>query len=200
MRPGQRHLYRVNSVLPAETGTPLRPAVCLTCTIATASDNGGERRIGIPARQNGPAGGRNEWHDRYETAAAHTGAGNDGNDGREHRQAKDPARRDRSRGRNTSSEYSPTLVSRFSPEKRRSVPIASLSASRRRRSLAHAMVLFLFSIALSLYLASSAACASLRALLSPFSSPFRPVRIKMELSSSSESLRREDSSLFTADL
>lgn len=147
MRPGQRHLYRVSSVLPA-TGSSLHPAVCLTCTVATTTtsdDIQGERRIGASGRQNGSTGGRSELHDRYETVAQTSGD-------REHRPTKDH-RKDRSRGRNASSKF-PTqyhLPARRSSRLARE-ELSYLVASHRRASLlCTLLVSIVFSVATSLW-------------------------------------------------
>lgn len=94
MRPGQRHLYRVNSTIP-HTGLPLHPAVCLTCTVSPGmtSDDEGEHRTSSSNRQNG---NRNEWHDHYETQT-------DRVDNKEHR--KESPRKDKSKSKNVSSEF-----------------------------------------------------------------------------------------------
>lgn len=92
MRPGQRHLYRVSSILP-HMGSPLRPAVCLTCTISSDMTNNDEHRTGSLNWQNGLTN-RNEWHDHYEI---HT-------DNKEHRQAKDTSKKNKLKNRNVLSE------------------------------------------------------------------------------------------------
>lgn len=38
MKPAQRHLYRVSSVIPV-TGTSLLPAKCITCVVVPAHEN-----------------------------------------------------------------------------------------------------------------------------------------------------------------
>ncbi|XP_011685128.1 PREDICTED: uncharacterized protein LOC105448319 [Wasmannia auropunctata] len=93
MRPGQRHLYRVSSTLPP-TGSPLRPAICLTCTISSDTTNDeGEHRTSSSNWQNGlPI--RNEWHDdHYEIHI-------DNINNKEHRQAKDISKKDKLKNRN----------------------------------------------------------------------------------------------------
>ncbi|XP_012217844.1 inactive dipeptidyl peptidase 10 isoform X2 [Linepithema humile] len=94
MRPGQRHLYRVNSTIPHTTGSPLHPAVCLTCTVSSGmtSDDEGEHRTSSSNRQNGMTN-RNEWHDHYETQT-------DRIDNKEHR--KETPRKDKSKSKNVS--------------------------------------------------------------------------------------------------
>jgi len=71
MRPGQRHLYRVSSIVP-RLGSTLRPATCLTCNISSGitSDDRSERRISSSNRKNSLIN-QNEWHDRYETQTDH---------------------------------------------------------------------------------------------------------------------------------
>lgn len=98
MRPGQRHLYRVSSTLP-RTGTPLHPAVCLTCTISSGMTNDEEsgHRISFASRQDDLIN-RNEWHDHDETQT-------DSTDDKEHHLAKDSSRKDKSKSKNISSEF-----------------------------------------------------------------------------------------------
>ncbi|XP_070168880.1 inactive dipeptidyl peptidase 10-like isoform X2 [Polyergus mexicanus] len=97
MRPGQRHLYRVSSTLP-RTGSPLHPAVCLTCTISSDMTNNDEseyRTSSSNARQNGQTN-PNEWHqDHYESQT-------DNIDNKENRQAKDTSKKNKSKNRNIS--------------------------------------------------------------------------------------------------
>ncbi|XP_071574848.1 inactive dipeptidyl peptidase 10 isoform X2 [Temnothorax nylanderi] len=90
MRPGQRHLYCVSSALP-RMGSPLRPAICLTCTISSDMTNADENeyRTSSSNWQNGLTN-RNEWHDHHEI---HT-------DSKEHRQAKDISKKDKLKKRN----------------------------------------------------------------------------------------------------
>lgn len=85
MRPGQRHLYRISSTLP-RLGSPLRPPMCLTCTISsdmTSDDENGHRISSFNGLIN-----RNEWHET--------------DNNKEHHQAKD--KKDKSKNRNVSSE------------------------------------------------------------------------------------------------
>lgn len=103
MRPGQRHLYRVSSTLPL-MGSPLRPAICLTCTISSdmINDDESEHRTSSSNWQNGLTN-RNEWHDHYEIQTD--------NINKEHRQTKDISKKDK-KNRNVLSEcyYSSYLV------------------------------------------------------------------------------------------
>ncbi|CAL1688983.1 unnamed protein product [Lasius platythorax] len=95
MRPGQRHLYRVSSTLP-HTGTPLHPAICLTCTVSSDMMNNDEsehRTSSSNAHQNGQTN-PNEWHqDHYESQT-------DNNDNKENRQAKDTSKKKKSKNKN----------------------------------------------------------------------------------------------------
>lgn len=97
MKPGQRHLYRINATIP-HTGSPLHPAVCLTCTVSTGttSDDEGEHRTSSSNRQNG---NRNEWHDHYETQTDRI------ENKEQHRPAKESHRKDKSKNKNVSSEF-----------------------------------------------------------------------------------------------
>lgn len=94
MRPGQRHLYRVSSTLP-RTGSPLRPAICLTCTISSDMTNDDEsgHRTSSSNWQNGLTN-RNEWHE----------IPTDNINSKEHRQAKDISKKDKLKKRNALSE------------------------------------------------------------------------------------------------
>ncbi|XP_025073076.1 inactive dipeptidyl peptidase 10 isoform X3 [Pogonomyrmex barbatus] len=93
MRPGQRHLYRVSSTLP-RMGSPLRPAICLTCTTSSDIINNGEseHRTSSSNWENGLTN-RNEWHEHYEIQI-------DNINNKEHRQAKDISKKDKLRNRN----------------------------------------------------------------------------------------------------
>ncbi|XP_036146942.1 dipeptidyl aminopeptidase-like protein 6 isoform X3 [Monomorium pharaonis] len=93
MRPGQRHLYRVSSTLP-QTGSPLRPAICLTCTISSDMTNSDESeyRTSSSNWQTGLTN-RNEWHDHYKIST-------DNINSKEHRQAKDITKKDKLKKRN----------------------------------------------------------------------------------------------------
>jgi len=95
MRPSQRHLYRVNATLP-HTGSPLRPAICLTCTILsdTINDDESEHSPSSSNWQNGLIY-QNEWHDHYEIQNANS---------KEHRQTKDISKRNKLKNRNVLSE------------------------------------------------------------------------------------------------
>ncbi|GAB1868634.1 Dipeptidyl peptidase 4 [Camponotus japonicus] len=88
MRPGQRHLYRVSSTLP-RTGSPLHPAICLTCTVSsdmTNNDESEHRTSSSNTRQNDQTN-LNEWHhDHYESQTDNT-------DNKENRQAKDTSKK-----------------------------------------------------------------------------------------------------------
>lgn len=97
MRPGQRHLYRVSATLP-HTGSPLRPAVCLTCTTSSDVTNDDEsgRRTSSSNWQNGLVN-RNEWHDHHEIPT-------DNINSKEHRQTKDISKKDKLKKRNALSE------------------------------------------------------------------------------------------------
>lgn len=88
MRPGQRHLYRISSTLP-RLGSPLKPPMCLTCTILSdmTSDDENGHRISSVNWQNGLIN-RNEWHET--------------DNNKEHHQSKD--KKDKSKNRNVSSE------------------------------------------------------------------------------------------------
>lgn len=99
MRPGQRHLYRVSSTLPHE-GTPLPPAICLTCTVSSDvnNDENEHRTSSSNAHQNGQTN-PNEWHqDHYESQT-------DNIDNKENRQAKDTSKKNKSKNKNISSEF-----------------------------------------------------------------------------------------------
>ncbi|XP_050457297.1 inactive dipeptidyl peptidase 10 isoform X1 [Cataglyphis hispanica] len=90
MRPGQRHLYRVSSIVP-RSGSPLHPAICLTCTVSSdmTNDESEHRTSSSNARQN-----PNEWHqDHYESQT-------DNIDNKENRQAKDTSKRNKSKNKN----------------------------------------------------------------------------------------------------
>lgn len=93
MKPGQRHLYRVSSTLP-HIGSPLRPAVCLTCTISSDMTNDDKNEHWSSSNWQSSLSNRNEWHDHYEI---HT-------DGKEHRQTKDISKKDKLKNRNVLSE------------------------------------------------------------------------------------------------
>lgn len=99
-RPGQRHLYRVSSVVP-EAGLSLVPAICLTCTTSSVmgSDNENGHWIASPNRQNDPVTTRNEWHEDDEIQIDNT-------DNKEHRQ---PSKKDKSKNKNISSESEVSL-------------------------------------------------------------------------------------------
>lgn len=101
MKPGQRHLYRVSSTLP-HIGSPLHPAVCLTCTISSDMiKDGKNEHLSSSNWQNSLS--RNEWHDHYEI---HT-------NNKEHRQTKDISKKDKLKNRNVLSECQLTYFSCF---------------------------------------------------------------------------------------
>jgi len=99
MRPGQRHLYRVSSTLP-RTGSPLHPAICLTCTVSsdmTNNDESEHRTSSSNTRQNDQTN-LNEWHhDHYESQTDNT-------DNKENHQAKDTSKK-KSKNKNILSEF-----------------------------------------------------------------------------------------------
>lgn len=102
MRPGQRHLYRVSSILP-NMGSPLYPAVCLTCTTSSGIAMTDEHR-GIGGSSKNSLINRNEWQDHYESPI-------DDIDHKEHRQTKD--KKDKSKSKNISSEFYSRLLLYF---------------------------------------------------------------------------------------
>ncbi|XP_043277514.1 inactive dipeptidyl peptidase 10 isoform X2 [Venturia canescens] len=71
LRPGQRHLYRVSSILP-EIGRSLHPAVCITCSKAAKaegryalSDSETDLHAGIANRYSSWTD-QNDWSEQYE--------------------------------------------------------------------------------------------------------------------------------------
>lgn len=64
MRPGQRHLYYVSSLLP-HVGSSLHPAVCVTCT-ATSEGNRNKHRTASSGHHSAWSD-NNYIHDHYET-------------------------------------------------------------------------------------------------------------------------------------
>ncbi|KZC11531.1 Seprase, partial [Dufourea novaeangliae] len=64
MRPGQRHLYYVSSLLP-HIGSALHPAVCITCT--EASDGNLNDYQTVLSRHHSTSSDNNYIHDHYET-------------------------------------------------------------------------------------------------------------------------------------
>ncbi|KAH0950071.1 hypothetical protein HN011_006753 [Eciton burchellii] len=101
VRPGQRHLYRVSSIVP-RLGSTLRPATCLTCNISSdiTSDDRSEHRISSSNRKNSLIN-QNEWHDRYETQTDH-------NNNEQHHQARETfSKKDKSKDDNISKHVEP---------------------------------------------------------------------------------------------
>ncbi|EZA53922.1 inactive dipeptidyl peptidase 10 isoform X2 [Ooceraea biroi] len=101
MRPGQRHLYRVSSIV-LRIGSPLRPATCLTCNISSGitSDDRGERRISSSKPSRGLIS-QSEWHDRYETQT-------DRSDNEQRHQARETfSRKDKSKDEDASKHAEP---------------------------------------------------------------------------------------------
>lgn len=99
MRPGQRHLYRVSSTLP-HTGSPLHPAICLTCTVSpdmTNNDESEHRTSSSNTRQNDQTNLNELHHDHYESQTDNT-------DNKENRQAKDISKK-KSKNKNILSEF-----------------------------------------------------------------------------------------------
>ncbi|XP_011268255.1 venom dipeptidyl peptidase 4 isoform X2 [Camponotus floridanus] len=88
MRPGQRHLYRVSATLP-RIGSPLYPAICLTCTVSsdmTNNDESEHRTSSSNTRQNDQTNLNELHHDHYESQTDNT-------DNKENRQAKDTSKK-----------------------------------------------------------------------------------------------------------
>lgn len=64
MRPGQRHLYYVSSLLP-HVGSSLHPAVCVTCT-ETSEGNRNKHKT-VSSGHHSAWSDNNYIHDHYET-------------------------------------------------------------------------------------------------------------------------------------
>ncbi|XP_076160555.1 dipeptidyl peptidase 10 isoform X2 [Ptiloglossa arizonensis] len=69
MRPGQRHLYYVSSILP-HVGSSLYPAVCITCT-ETSEGSRNDHRTAL-SRHHNARSGNNYIHDHYEAQTDNT--------------------------------------------------------------------------------------------------------------------------------
>ncbi|KAG7188926.1 hypothetical protein KM043_008527 [Ampulex compressa] len=90
-RPGQRHLYRVSSVLP-RVGFSLHPAVCITCTVfgANGEEEDGHR---VPSSRHGGWTDGNYLHDQYEAQTEAT-------DGADQQQAQEkPSKKQKSKAK-----------------------------------------------------------------------------------------------------
>ncbi|XP_020280777.1 inactive dipeptidyl peptidase 10 isoform X2 [Pseudomyrmex gracilis] len=93
MRPGQRHLYRVSSILP-NMGSSLYPAVCLTCPLTSAAIAMTDEHRGVGGSSKNSMINRNEWHDHYESPM-------DNIDHKEHRDEKQTKdKKDKSKNKN----------------------------------------------------------------------------------------------------
>lgn len=70
MKPSQRHLYRVSSIIP-ETGTSLLPATCITCVIPPPPENHtssefDEFHLGISTEGHSLGKDLSDWSDQID--------------------------------------------------------------------------------------------------------------------------------------
>lgn len=104
MRPGQRHLYRVSSLLP-QVGSSLHPAICITCNAQSTKINNDQSNYHttFSDRRNGWMG--TDWHEDYDVQT-------ESPEDKEQRRGKEKAKKQKSKASHASSEYT-TLVTIF---------------------------------------------------------------------------------------
>ncbi|XP_043666745.1 inactive dipeptidyl peptidase 10 isoform X1 [Vespula pensylvanica] len=99
MRPGQRHLYRVSSLLP-QVGSSLHPAICITCNAQSTKINNDQSsyHTTFSDRRNGWMG--TDWHEDYDVQT-------ESPEDKEQRRAKEKAKKQKSKASHTSNSEEP---------------------------------------------------------------------------------------------
>ncbi|KAL2733680.1 inactive dipeptidyl peptidase 10-like isoform X1 [Vespula squamosa] len=99
MRPGQRHLYRVSSLLP-QVGSSLHPAICITCNAQSMKINNDQSsyHTTFSDRRNGWMG--TDWHEDYDVQT-------ESPEDKEQRRAKEKAKKQKSKASHISNSEEP---------------------------------------------------------------------------------------------